>query len=62
MTRDKGKEILFDLFDEYSEYHDIIQSLRSLVSEKKLTNIMYDIIMTNYDEWLKEYEKEVNKG
>lgn len=53
----KLKELLFDLFDTYEECEDIINSLRNLESNNKITEQEYDIILDNYDKWLAEYEE-----
>lgn len=54
---EKLKELLFDLFDNYKEYEDIRDSLRSLASDNEITEQEYDIILDNYDKWLEEYEE-----
>ena len=54
---EKLKELLFDLFDNYKEYEDIRDSLRSLASDNEITEQEYDIILDNYDKWLAEYEE-----
>lgn len=51
-------EKLFDLFDEYEEYDDIINNLRSLLSNGDITNDEYNTILSNYDEYLKEWENQ----
>lgn len=51
------KEILFNLFSEYNDYEDIISSLRSLNSENIISNEEYNIILENYDKWLKEWKE-----
>ena len=51
------KEILFNLFSEYNDYEDIISGLRSLNSENIVSNEEYNIILKNYDKWLKEWKK-----
>ncbi len=57
------KEILFDLLEQYEDYEDIINSLRSLNSEKFISNEDYDYIIVNYEALLKEFEtnKECDK-
>lgn len=55
------KRELFELFDYYDDYYEIIDSLRSFVSNNVLSNKEYDIILKNYENWLKEYNnKEMN--
>ena len=54
---EKLKELLFDLFDNYKEYEDIRDSLRSLASDNEITEQEYYIILDNYDKWLAEYEE-----
>lgn len=49
------KRVLFELFDYYDDYYEIIESLRSFVSNNVLSNEEYDIILKNYENWLKEY-------
>ena len=49
------KRVLFELFDYYDDYYEIIDSLRSFVSNNVLSNEEYDIILKNYENWLKEY-------
>lgn len=50
------KETLFDEFDRFEDYEDIIADLRSLNSLGELSNEKYDIILENYENWLKEWE------
>ena len=54
---EKLKAILFDLFDQYEEADDIVESLRSLNSCDNINDNEYDTIMANYEQWLQEYEK-----
>lgn len=54
---EKLKDLLFDLFDSYENYEEIVTILRSMLSEKEITEQDYNIILENYDKWLKEYEK-----
>lgn len=49
------KEIVFDLLDIYEEYDDIINAIRSLVSNGELSDNEYDYILENYDKFLEEY-------
>ncbi len=49
------KEIAFNLFEKYEDYEDIINDLRSLNSEKIISNEEYNTILENYNSWLKEY-------
>lgn len=51
----KLKDIVFDLFDTYEEYEDIINDIRSLVSSGELNDNDYDYILENYDRFLEEY-------
>ena len=51
------KIILYDLFETYEDCEDIIDALRSLNTEKVITNKEYNFIMANYEQWLKEWEK-----
>lgn len=49
------KETLFDELDRFENYEDIIKDLRSLNSLGEISNEEYDIILKNYDKWLKEW-------
>lgn len=55
------KAELFMLFDEYKYSEDIISRLRSLCTEKVISQAEYDMAIKNYneylDEWI-EYEEE----
>ena len=53
----KLEELLYDLFNSYEDYEDIINALRNLESEKEITGKEYNIILKNYDKWLKKYEE-----
>lgn len=55
------KEMVFDLFDKYTDYYDIVSTLRNMTTKKTLSTRKYHIIMTNYDKWLKEYREENDK-
>jgi hypothetical protein len=57
MNNERLKEILFNLFNEYNDYEDIISGLRSLNSENIISNEEYNIILENYNKWLKEWEE-----
>lgn len=50
------KETLFDEFDRFEDYENIIADLRSLNSLGELSNEEYNIILENYENWLKEWE------
>lgn len=50
------KKTLFDLFNVYENVEDIINALRSLKTENKITNEDYDNILLNYNEWLNEWK------
>lgn len=56
MNNNELKNILFELFDYYDDYYDIIDCLRSFNSDNVLSKKDYDVILENYDKWLKEYE------
>lgn len=51
----KGR--MFELFNEYEEYSDIKEALRSLNSEGSITDSEYDIALERWDEYLKEWEE-----
>ena len=53
--RNHLKEMLFNLFNQYENVEDIINALRSLNTENKITNEEYDNILLNYENWLKEW-------
>ena len=54
------KELVFDLFDKYEDYEDIINGIRSLVSENEITDSDYNFILDNYCDLYKEYDKKVS--
>lgn len=56
MEKNNLKEILFDEFNTWEDYENIIEDLRSLNSCGELSNEEYDIILENYENWLKEWE------
>lgn len=58
MNNNKIKEIMFNLFDEYEDCDDIIDALRSLETEQKITEEEYDYAMKYWDEILQEWEGE----
>ena len=49
------KETLFELFEKFEDYEDIVQDLRYLNSLGELNNNEYNIILKNYEKWLKEW-------
>lgn len=51
------KRLLYNLFNNYDEYEDIRDCLRSLESNNKITKQEYNIILDNYDKWLTDYQK-----
>lgn len=56
------KKILFNLFDMYDNYEDIIYELRTFNSLSEISNEEYDIILKNFDKWLTEYERGKSNG
>lgn len=55
------KETLFDEFDRFEDYENIIADLRSLNSLGELSNEEYNIILENYENWLKEWRDKNDK-
>lgn len=53
----KTKKLMFDLFSEYNDYYEIIDALRSLESEREISEAEYDYILINWDRFLNEYEQ-----
>lgn len=54
MNKDKLKEYLFDLFDEYEDSDDIIQTLRL---DENISNDDYDYLLNHWEEFLNEWER-----
>ena len=54
------KELVFDLFEKYEDYEDIINGIRSLVSENEITDSDYNFILDNYNDLCREYNKKVS--
>lgn len=53
---EKVKELLFDLFDRYDTYEEIIADFRSLASEGEVTDQEYDYCLAHWDDLLEEWE------
>lgn len=53
----KLEELVYALFNSYEDYEDIINALRNLESEKEITEEEYNVVLKNYDKWLKKYEE-----
>ena len=49
------KNIIFNLFDTYDTYEEIIDALRSLETNNEITEEEYNNILTNYNDYLNEY-------
>ena len=60
MNTQKIRDILIDLFKTYTECDDIIEALRSLETEKEITEEEYDYAIKHYDEILKEVEADLD--
>lgn len=59
MKTDKElKEILFDLFDGSDDADEIVSQLRSLNTERTITDDEYNYIMEKYEEWLGDWHDE----
>ena len=55
------KETLFEEFDRFEDVENIIADLRSLHSLGELTDEEYNIILKNYEKWLKEWSNKNEK-
>lgn len=57
-------QILFEeLLDVYgTDFYIIVATLRQKVKEKQISCRMYNIIMSNYDKWVNEYERSREYG
>lgn len=53
--KEETKKLLFNIFDDYEEYNDIIDSVRSYHSNREITDEEYDYILENYDNLLNEW-------
>lgn len=62
MEIDYLKETLFDEFNRFEDYDNIIADLRSLNSCGELSNEEYDIILENYENWLKEWSDKMENN
>ena len=52
-------QIMFDLFDSYEDCDEIIDSLRSLNSEREITDEEYDYCLEHWDEILLDWESQI---
>lgn len=50
------KQLFFTILERNEYCEEIMDELGSLYSDKDITSEEYDIIMNNYDKWLKEWE------
>ncbi|MDA3053248.1 hypothetical protein OFO01_07210 [Campylobacter sp. JMF_01 NE2] len=55
IDKDKCKDYLFDLFEEFDDYDPIKDRLRSLNSNNDLNDDEYDFCMENYENYLDEW-------
>lgn len=57
IMENKTKKLMFNLFNEYDDCDEITNALRSLESEKEISEAEYDYILINWDRFLNEYEQ-----
>lgn len=53
---DKLKQLMFELFDMYDDYDDIKNAIRSLYSDQEISDDEYDTCLTQWEDYLIEYE------
>ena len=55
MNETKMKQIMFNLFDEYEEYDDIIDALRDMNCYDQVSDEEYDYCLEHWDEMLEQW-------
>ena len=56
MNIKKLKEFFKSIASQYATYEEIIEDIRSLNSEKVISNEEYDYILEHWDEWINELD------